>query len=185
MPLLVGLFSMWALQQQLDLSCCGIRGDCLSRFSDWFWFDPSSLIPLINMIWSILYLVICWGKKASIEAHFPFFSSPGLCGWSKPSIGSTDRMVVASQGFYFLFWRCLLRMIKEGFQPAFSVLTSNGHYSDLLKMPKVYCSYLSWQLVWLETLLLLDFSRCLSWLQGLSQRVERHPFSLKPWSRLW
>ncbi len=70
-------------------------------------------------------------------------------------------------------------MIKEGFQPAFSALTfptvitatSLKMAQGLLQLPFLTA------LVWLETLLLsLDFSRCLRWLCGLSQRVGRHPF---------
>ena len=31
-----------------DLSRCGNKRDCLSRFSDWFWFDLSSLSPYLS-----------------------------------------------------------------------------------------------------------------------------------------
>ena len=66
-------------------------------------------------------------------------------------------MVVASQGFYFFFLTRLPRMIKEGFQPAFSALTfptvitatSLKMAQGLLQLPFLTV------LVWMETLLCL------------------------------
>ena len=66
-------------------------------------------------------------------------------------------MVVASQGFYFFVLTRLPRMIKEGFQPAFSALTfptvitatSLKMAQGLLQLPFLTV------LVWMETLLCL------------------------------
>ena len=66
-------------------------------------------------------------------------------------------MVVASQGFYFFVLTRLPKMIKEGFQPAFSALTfptvitatSLKMAQGLLQLPFLTA------LVWLETLLCL------------------------------
>ena len=66
-------------------------------------------------------------------------------------------MVVASQGFYFFVLTRLPRMIKEGFQPAFSALTfPTVITATSLKMAQ---GLLQWPfltaLVWMETLLCL------------------------------
>ena len=66
-------------------------------------------------------------------------------------------MVVASKGFYFFVLMRLPKMIKEGFQPAFSALTfptvitatSLKMAQGLLQLPFLTA------LVWLETLLCL------------------------------
>ena len=66
-------------------------------------------------------------------------------------------MVMASQGFYFFVLTRLPRMIKEGFQPAFSALTfptvitatSLKMAQGLLQLPFLTV------LVWMETLLCL------------------------------
>ena len=97
------------------------------------------------------------GQKASIVLPFSSFSSPGSCGWSEPAY-----LVLTDHGgglarFYFFVLMRLPKMIKEGFQPAFSALTfptvitatSLKMAQGLLQLPFLTV------LVWLETLLCL------------------------------
>ena len=92
-------------------------------------------------------------------------------------------MVVASQGFYFFVLTRLPKMIKEGFQPAFSALTfPTVITATSLKMAQglLQLAFLDSSRMAGNSSLSLDFSRCPRWLCSLSQRVGRHPFSLKP-----
>ena len=135
------------------------------------------------------YPVICWAKKASIVLPFSLLLAAlvRVGGASLPTWFLLI-MVVASQGFYFFVLMRLPKMIKEGFQPAFfSPDLSNSHHSDLFENgPRlVATTFLDSSCMAGNSSLSLDFSRCLRWLCGLSQRVGRHPFFIETLSRLW
>ena len=126
------------------------------------------------------YPVICWAKKASIALPFPFFLAAlvRVGGASLPTWFLLI-MVVASKGFYFFVLTRLPRMIKEGFQPAFSALTfptvitatSLKMAQGLLQLPFLTA------LVWMETLLcLLILVAVLGGYVAYLRGVGSHPF---------
>lgn len=114
---------------------------------------------------------------------FSSFSSPGSCGWSKPA-----HLVLTDHGgglarFLFLCFDAPTENDKRRFSTCFfSPDLSNSHHSDLFENgPRlVATTFLDSSRMAGNSSLSLDFSRCLRWLCGLSQRVGRHPFSLKP-----
>ncbi len=145
----------------------GIRG-CL-LFSGGFWL--TFLYPLIYHDLGLVPLPShLLGQKASIVLPFLFFWQPGSRGWSKRFLSGS-------------YWspNCWPRKVfiscfdAENDHRRFSTCFFSWPFQQLSqrplwKWPKACCSYLSWRLSYGWKLLLsLDFSRCLSWLCGLSQ----------------
>ncbi len=102
--------------QQLDLSSCGIREIAyLVLVIGFVW--PFFFIPLFIMIWSSHPTQSSVGPRRCIYCA-PFSLSSPVFRWA-----SLPPLTHHGGGlFLLLFWRAY-RMIKEGFQPAFSALT--------------------------------------------------------------
>ncbi len=132
------------------------------------------------MIWSSPPLPIGPEGAPCVLHLFSSFSSPGSCGWSKPScLFLLWSGVGFSLGFYF--FNDAYREWSEGFQPAFQSDAFQQLSQRSLKMARLCCSYLSWQLSygWKLFFLSLDFSRCLSCYQWPISESRKAFFSLK------
>ena len=113
-----------------------------------------------------------------------------MCGAPNPRRGLSGKSLVVGSirsteraGAPFLCFDAPTENDKRRFSTCFfSPDLSNSHHSDLFENgPRlVATTFLDSSRMAGNSALSLDFSRCLRWLCGLSQRVGRHPFSLKP-----
>ena len=152
----------------LDLSSCRNQRDCLSRFSDWFWFDLSSLSPYLSWFEEVPLPSHLLGQEGIYCAPFSLLLAALVrCGWSEPScLVLTDHGSCLTR-FLFLCFDASTENNQRRFSTCFfSPDLSNSHHSDLFENgPRlVATAFLDSSRMAGNSSLSLDFSRCPRWL---------------------
>ena len=168
----------------LDLPSGRSDGASLSYPGGWICLDLMSVSADLSRFENESFTESLIGTRRHLLcSFFSSFSCFGSSGGSGPSFLGHPDHVSHLASILFLCFDAPSENDERRFSTCFfSSDLSNSYHSDLFENgPRlVATTFLDSSRMAGNSSLSLDFSRCLRWLCGLSQRVGRHPFSLKP-----